>query len=71
VHRRPVAHSQWIATVQGGSTTPDSCAATVSNAPTTQRRAAHASDMAGRQDMMTSMPLKISFASPRQRDPMQ
>jgi hypothetical protein len=70
VQHRPAAHSQLIATVRGGSTTLGSRAATVPRDPTTRCCAVHVSDVAGRQDMTTSMPLKTSFASTRQWDPM-
>jgi hypothetical protein len=70
VQCRPTAHSQWIATVRDGSTTLGSRAATVPSDPTTQCRVVHASDMVSRQYVTVPMPLKTSFASPRQRDPM-
>jgi hypothetical protein len=67
--RRPAARTQFVAIVRSGSTTLGSCAATVSSDPTTWRRAGHASDVARRQDVTTSMLLKTSFASPSWQDP--
>jgi hypothetical protein len=48
VQRRLTARSRWVATVSGGSKTLDSRTATVPNDPTTQRRAAYASDVVRR-----------------------
>jgi hypothetical protein len=56
---------------RGGSTTLGNRAATVSSDPTTRRHAAHASDVTARQDVTASIPLKTSFASPRQLDLVQ
>jgi hypothetical protein len=64
VQRRPAAHSQQIATVQGSSTALCSRVTTIPSDLTTRRRVAHVYNVAGQQDMMSDISLKTSFASP-------
>jgi hypothetical protein len=66
VQHRPATRSQWIATVRSDSTTLGSRAATMPSDPTTP-----VSDMVRRQDVMASMPLKTSFASPSRQGPIE
>jgi hypothetical protein len=71
VHRRPVAHSRWIATVLGGSIALCSRATIVPSDPTTRRHAVYANNVAGLQDATASIPLKTSFTSYSRHDPIE